>query len=49
MRLHTPILRISFSIALLSVVMFASAIPARAKIKRIVIDKAKSESPTYGG
>jgi hypothetical protein len=42
-------LRISCSVALLSVVIFASATPAGAKIKRIVIDKTKSESPTYGG
>jgi len=49
MRLLKPVRRISFAIALLSAVIFASATPAGAKVKRIVIDKAKSESPTYGG
>src|SRR5665213_2516592 len=49
MRMRDLAARISFAIALLGVVIFASARPAGAKVKRIVIDKAKSESPAYGG
>ena len=41
--------RSSLLAALLGVAMFAAPAPARAKVTRIVIDKAKSESPTYGG
>jgi len=49
MRLPGHTLRTLFSIALLSVAIFGSSRPAGAKVTRIVIDKAKSESPTYGG
>jgi hypothetical protein len=43
-----------FTGLLFSAVLFATALgifaaPAQAKVKRIVIDKAKSESPAYGG
>ena len=41
--------RSSLLAALLGVAMFAAPAPARAKVTRIVIDPAKSESPAYGG
>ena len=34
---------------LLSAAVLACAMPATAKVKRIVIDKTKSESPTFNG
>ena len=41
--------RILVPASLLAAALFAAAAPASAKVTRIVIDKAKSESPTYGG
>jgi len=49
MRSPKSVLQIRFAIGLLTFTIFAAAIPAGAKVKRIVIDKARSESPTYGG
>ncbi len=49
MREPKTILRIAVSAAILCAAAFASATPAGAKVIRIVIDKAKSESPIYGG
>jgi alpha/beta hydrolase family protein len=49
MRPHSPFRRISFLVALLCVVILAIAASANAKVKRIVIDRSKSESPAYGG
>ena len=49
MRLLNLVLRISSLVALLGVAIFGLAAAANAKVKRIAIDKSKSESPTYGG
>ena len=38
-----------FAAALLTTALGLLAAPAQAKVKRIAIDKAKSESPAYGG
>jgi alpha/beta hydrolase family protein len=48
-RSRNPFSRTSFWIALLAALVSAFASPARAKVKRIVIDKSKSESPAYYG
>jgi hypothetical protein len=44
-----PLLRTSLLIALIAAMISAFASPARAKVKRIVIDKPKGESPAYNG
>ena len=36
-------------VALLGFTAMLASMPASAKVKRIVIDKAKSDSPAYGG
>jgi len=41
--------RILFPASLLAAALFAAAAPSSAKVTHIVIDKAKSESPAYGG
>jgi hypothetical protein len=46
---RNPLLRTSLLIALITAMISAFASPARAKVKRIVIDKPKGESPAYNG
>jgi hypothetical protein len=41
--------RILLAVVILCVVIATTVRPARAKVTRIVIDRAKSESPTFGG
>ncbi len=49
MRLRKTFERLLFLAAFLGIGIFGFAATAGAKVKKIVIDKAKSESPTYGG
>jgi hypothetical protein len=46
---ETKLVRSSLLAAVLGVALFAAPAPAGAKVTRIVIDTAKSESPAYGG
>jgi Alpha/beta hydrolase domain len=49
MRALIPFRRLPILASLLGLAIFGFAGPVRGRVKKIVIDKAKSESPAYGG